>query len=409
MLSTYIRGDFPALGFYRSYLNTALVGLMPATVRDELVRGVIEYISDPHGKLRDARLQYAYLKRELTRLLQSRRPDNITLEMSTTSCIVKAVASLVLHIYKTRRERARVALTVHEYPGVVQAVRSLCESLGYACSSLEFIGREGVPEWEEDAERFIDEGGHIVVASSVEWVTGYRARIGKVGSKARRDGAWLVVDGAQQVGQLPLDPEASGVDFLCSTTRKWLLDPLGSLGVVHVSDRVLREDVRPYVFNLKNSLYSERDYCSPEGRLLGSLALKEDADRFMMINTPPPMSVNSAFHVASYLNSISLEAVQDHILGLRKVAEDMLEDAGFSYALQDYSFDSKSGILLVRTGMKPAREYELCKELERRGVAVSCRGQAGFHGIRISFHIYNNSDDIQVFVEELKRLSGGRG
>jgi len=91
-------------------------------------------------------------------------------------------------------------------------------------------------------------------------------------------------------------------------------------------------------------------------------------------------------------------------LELRKYLCDKLLSEGFS--VYGYTDDRKhwSGITLIRTGLDPSREREVVKVLKDRGIAVSYRGALGISGIRASTHFYNSKEDVEVFVEELKKV-----
>ena len=401
MLSVYLRHDFPSLGSFRSYLDTARVGLMPSIARDEAVRRLIEYHANPLAKIEEALWRYEHLKKGLARLLGASSQRNITLMGSTTSCIARSVGSILVSRLASDRIPLRVAVTIHGYPGVARAVKSLCRSLRGACADFSIVGRSGSPGWEEDAIEWFDEAPGVLVASSVEWVTGYVPRLESVAVAARKADGFLVVDGAQQTGHIPLDLSGIGLDVLCTTSRKWLLNPLSGLGIGYVSDRLIRS-IEPYIVGQHNVKADPSGLCDPAGpRLVDEL--RDDADRFMSISRPTVFSIDVANIVVEYLLSISPDAVKDHVLALRKILEDLAVDKKLGVALADENFDRKSGIALIETGLPPAKTMEVCKALSRRGVAVSCRGQAGFHGIRASMHIYNNEADIQVFIDELAR------
>ena len=404
MLSLYTRRDFPSLGLYRSYLNTALVGLMPRVLREEGVRSLIEYVSDPVGKTLDAAMKYEYLRKGLARLFGA-DPGEITIAGSTTSCIARIAASII--VSRAREgERTWIAATIHEYPGVVQAVRSICRSLSPACEGFSLVGSPGREQWEDDAELFLEEHpGAVLIASGVSWVAGYHADLARVAVRARKTGGYLIADVAQHVGNVVFNAHETGVDAACGTTKKWLLNPLSGMGVTYVSRRLIRE-VDPYLYNLHNLQFSTDDYCSGDDRLLGNLPFKEDADKFSTISRPSTFSLDVAGMVIDYILALSQEAINDHVIALRRVAEDLLEQEGIAYSLSGVPYSRRSGIILAMPGLRPARLLEICKSLQKRGVAVSCRSQAGFTGIRISVHIYNEARDVEVFVEDLHKMLG---
>ncbi len=400
MLSAYIRRDFAGLGVYRSYLDTARVGLMPFTVRDEAVSSLLEYLTDPLGKVADVAWKYEYLRKRLSRLIPAPGPENVTLMGSTTSCIVRTAASAMLYLSRETGEPVPIITTIHEYPGVLRALHSLCRSMPHACSGIHLAGSPGIASWEEEVVELAEKGPSIVVASSIAWVTGYLADLERVASKTRSSGGFLIVDAAQQLGQAVVDYNGIGVDIACGTSKKWLLNPLSNIGIAYVSERASR--IEPYIVGSHNVESSPLDLCDPSGPNL-SYRLLPDADRFMSISRPSLFSIDMAIGVVEYLLGISPHAIRDHIIALVRLAEDLAGEKGFSVALDGVSYDRRSGIVLVDMGLSPAKHFEACRRLSKRGIAVSCRGQAGYAGLRVSIHLYNNEDDVRVFFEEASR------
>ncbi len=401
MLSAYTRGDFPGLGSFQSYLNTAVVGLVPRTVRDKGLRSLLEFINNPLGKSQEALEVYNRIRILFSTLIGLGNKNNIVITNGTTDCIVSIAASLITKHYREHREPVIIGVTNQEFPGVVYALRSLCESLYTYCNKVVEIG--GTIEWEEDASTFLDKSGRLLVASSVQWTTGYKADLGDVLSE-RRDDSYIILDTAQHFGQSSVPIYMRRADAACGTSIKWLLMPVASLGIAYVNDRIV-EEVVPLVYGLSNLEIDniEKYYIDPsKNPLIDAPILKQDATRFLPIGKPSIHAMELFLESLNYLVSISPMAVEDHIMGLRKILVEMLEDMNLREYLEGYSYRSKSGIILVETGLKTLKEVELVRRLMSRGIAVSARGQSGIHGVRVSIHLYNNERDLYKFVDELK-------
>jgi selenocysteine lyase/cysteine desulfurase len=70
-----------------------------------------------------------------------------------------------------------------------------------------------------------------VRALTVSWVqfaSGYRVDLARLGRLCRERGVWFVVDAIQGVGAATLDVRACHVDLLACGAQKWLLSPWGS-------------------------------------------------------------------------------------------------------------------------------------------------------------------------------------
>ncbi len=72
-------------------------------------------------------------------------------------------------------------------------------------------------------ERFLVQGARLVAVSAVQFQTGLRMPLGRIGELCARYGAELCVDAIQACGVVPLDVKALGVDYLITGAHKWLL------------------------------------------------------------------------------------------------------------------------------------------------------------------------------------------
>ncbi len=81
----------------------------------------------------------------------------------------------------------------------------------------------------------IDERTKAVVISHVLWATGAVMPVAAIARIAHERGAFVVVDGAQSAGTIPIDLEAAtGADVYAVSGQKWLMGPEGT-GAVAVT------------------------------------------------------------------------------------------------------------------------------------------------------------------------------
>jgi L-cysteine/cystine lyase len=108
----------------------------------------------------------------------------------------------------------------------------------------------------EGLERGLTPRTRLVVLSHLIWTTGQQMPIAAVAERlnAHPNQPWLLVDGAQSFGSLPLAPDAAAADIYAFTGHKWACGPEG-LGGVLLSERVLAQS-RPTLIGWR-SLKSE--------------------------------------------------------------------------------------------------------------------------------------------------------
>jgi L-cysteine/cystine lyase len=134
-----------------------------------------------------------------------------------------------------------------EHDGVVAACRELAHRFGLRIHTLpvqQLRGEAGSVEGPllEVLEPSLTAQTRLVVLSHLLWRTGQRMPIAAVADRlaAHPQRPWLLVDGAQSFGSLPLAPDADRADLYAFTGHKWCCGPEG-LGGVLLSERVLAE------------------------------------------------------------------------------------------------------------------------------------------------------------------------
>ena len=95
----------------------------------------------------------------------------------------------------------------------------------------------------EELIRLIDHKTRVVAISHVQYASGFRVDLERLGRSARKHDALLVVDIIQSLGVRPLNVDAELIDVAAAACHKWLLTPEG-IGLLYLSDRA-RERIEP--------------------------------------------------------------------------------------------------------------------------------------------------------------------
>ena len=105
----------------------------------------------------------------------------------------------------------------HEFPSNLYPWLRLRDTLGVEVRlSEERAGRVDV----EELIRLIDSRTRIVAISQVQYASGFRADLERIGRAARAHDALLVVDGILALGVIPFNVEAELVDFAAGACHK---------------------------------------------------------------------------------------------------------------------------------------------------------------------------------------------
>lgn len=392
MLHRYVRGDFPGLGMFRSYLNTASYGLIPRQARDYTSKFVMEYSDDPLGAnnllvtLYERYLGYASSLFNVPKSL-------VSFTFKTTECI-----SRVLHSISPGRGD-EVLVSSHNFPSSLYLAESYCRRSGCVVKYLPC-------KTDYRLHDYVSGRTKAVIIDSVNWVTGERIELAPLAEVLEYSGGYLLVDAIQHLGVVPAHDLVKWGDLICAGGQKWLLAPTSGMGVMITSKR-LAESLDPLSYSLGNleevdweSFWADPDKGVELGLLSGS------ARRFAPLTLHSSIGLVLLGEAIKYLSNVGVEAVWSHVVGLRHMLLEEAERRGFE-VLSPLDEDRSSGIVLLDINREWINGLRIVKILSSRGVSVSFRGQCGISGMRVSMHLYNSPEDIYSFLDELEYVLGG--
>lgn len=228
----------------------------------------------------------------------------------------------------------------------------------------------------------IDYTTRVVAVSWVQYLNGFTIDLPALAAICREHNAWLVVDGVQGVGALPVPLDC--IDALAVGGHKWICGSEGA-GFLYLAPRLL-ERLQP--FNV--SWHSVAEDLSVAGAEIatesGVPALKPTAERFEE-GTPNAFGNVMLGEAVTMLGELGAEAIAARHRELQDLLVEGLRGKGYRIA-SSLREGERSGILsFVRDGHDPD---DLVNALKRDQIICLRRGDA----VRLSPHFYNNADDI---------------
>lgn len=179
------------------------------------------------------------------------RPANIAFTENATVSYLQALSSIPF-------ERDDVILTTRN---------------DYASNQIQFLSlqaRMGVQVLKAPDQR----GGGVDVQGVADLIRRHRPRlvsvtqiptnsglvqdVAAIGAVCREAGVLYLVDACQSIGQMPVDVDEIGCDFLSASSRKFLRGPRGA-GFLYVSDRVLEEGLEPLFLDMRGADWIAED------------------------------------------------------------------------------------------------------------------------------------------------------
>lgn len=242
----------------------------------------------------------------------------------------------------------------------------------------------------------VDERTRLISISHVPTNGGLVNPAEAVGAVARDAGVPFLLDACQSVGQLEIDVEALGCDFLSATGRKFLRGPRGS-GFLYVRRGIL-DDLEPPMVDLHGATWTTAD----------RYQLLPNARRFenWEFNYASVLGLGAAVEEALQWG---VAAIEERVVELGASLRTKLSEAGFE------TFDVGSRLCAIVTTMVPNRDpAEVRDLLFEAGINVSVTGvdttriDAERRGlpdlIRLSPHYYNTEEELDAAVHQLVLL-----
>jgi selenocysteine lyase/cysteine desulfurase len=283
-----------------------------------------------------------------------------------------------------------VVMTSHEHPGGAMPWFAVREATGIGIRTFEpGVGGDDTLGRLEDA---LTDRTRVVMVSHITCTTGLVLPVREVADLCRGRGIVCVIDGAQAIGQIPVDLHALGCDFYVASGHKWLLGPKGT-GVMYVRDEWLDRWRPSYVGAYSDSRF---DLAAGVFERLRPASASEYGTR----STPLLVGLGEAF---DFLSTIGIDLVAAQGARLARRLRDGLSAFGSVEILTPA--DSGAAILTFRLPASGGDPWEWSNRLRSEyGFRLRPVGEAGLDAVRASTHICNSEDEVDRLVEILGRL-----
>lgn len=321
------------------------------------------------------------------------KPENIALMNNTTQSL-GVLASLI-----PINSNENIIIPDIEFMSASIVWRERQKRIGFEIRSLKTFGGKFS---KDDIQRVMDENTRVIMISSVQEVSGFRADLKELMSLAKDRGAWLLVDGIQEVGVLEVNLNVTPVHAYCAGGHKWLGNPFG-LGFMYLSPE-LREELKPsYVgyLGLQEPKVGWNDYLKNRERTpFDRFDIMNEARVYESGGTPPWLAAVGLTHAITAIHHEGIIKIQEKVFELHDHLRDHLRRIGLKKYILGHGRDEfQSGILTFSLpGGLPQEEY-LLQKLSKNDVFVSLRSISGIGGIRVSPYYTNTLEDIDRLVE----------
>jgi selenocysteine lyase/cysteine desulfurase len=275
-----------------------------------------------------------------------------------------------------------VVSTDQEHPGGICPWRLAAKRRGVVVKELPLLpvlkdGPEAVVRLFADA---ITPRTRVLVVSHVSSGLGIRLPARELCALARERGLLAVVDGAQAVGQIPVDVKELGCDAYVASPHKWLLAPKGT-GFLYLR----RESQNRLWTTLASAAFEDRE---------------KGAFRFMQYGTGSVPLVHGLLAALRFVERIGIPRITRWDAELTRRLREGL--ARIPAARLSSPADPRFAAAITTFGVEGVPAKALQDALWSRKIRV--RAQGDERGVRFSTHLYVSPKDIDTALEVVASL-----
>lgn len=394
-----IRKDFPILerkvnGKPLIYFDNAATSQTPVQVIDSIVhyysflnanihRGV-------HTLSQEATDAYEKARVKLQKHFNAKKPSEIIFTSGTTQAI-NLVASGYASILNKGDE---IIVSASEHHSNIVPWQFACERSGATLKVIP-MNEKGILDLDAFAN-LLTNRTKLVAVQHVSNALGNIHSIEAIIEKAHEKGAVVLVDGAQSAPHIQTDVQALDVDFYAVSAHK-MYGPTG-VGVLYGKEELLNE-LPPYQGG--GEMIKEVRF---EASTYADLPHKFEA------GTPDICGGIAFGRAIDYIHELGIENIAKHEHELLKYATDKLKAIE---GITIYGNDNLSErTAVISFNLKGIHPYDVGTILDKLGIAV----RTGHHcaqpimefynipgTIRVSFAVYNTFEEVDIFIEGLKK------
>jgi selenocysteine lyase/cysteine desulfurase len=252
-------------------------------------------------------------------------------------------------------------------------------------------------------EQMIDDRVKLIAINWIPTNGGLMNPAAEIGRVAKSHGIPYLLDACQAVGQLPVDVEELGCDYLTSAGRKWLRAPKAT-GFLYVrEDRLAAGEPEPAMIDDFGALWTE-----PDG-----YELVDTARRYETHENSPALLLGLGA-AADYACALGLDNIREQVRhlaeGLRTELSSLpgvtVQDLGTEHAgLVTFTHDTVAAADITAALLN---ENITVKTVPRAGAFLDTLARDIPELVRISAHYFNSEDELATVLRALREVIGAR-
>jgi len=379
----YLRKHFSLPEDYH-YFNTAGIGAVPISVRDQVAKhwdNIEIYPRPGHDNKNWTSVKVAVSNS----IGGGGKSSNIALTNSTTEGI-----NILLNGFPWK-DGDEIITSTHEHPALHAPLINISHHKGVRLRVFDPDLVDGMNNIRRIFNLASDKT-RLIFVSLVTCTTGQWLPIEEIVEEAHKRGILVAIDGAQCTGSRALRMSDWNVDFYASGGQKWLLGPRRT-GLFYLKEEHL-DLVKPKTVGA----YSEKSY----DILNNEISWVDDASRYEYATQNGSLFLGLKNSI-NFLSELGFDEIRDHNEKLAEKLYQSLSEIKDVYIISPKQSEYRTAI--ISFGLKSMDYRYLSKALSRSRFRVRQVFEAGLQAVRVSIHIYNSEDEIEALLKEVRTLA----
>ena len=280
-----------------------------------------------------------------------------------------------------------IITTTHEHPALNIPLINQMKRRGVIVKYFEPDRKNGLNNVKLVSD-LITKKTRLIFISHRTTTTGQLLPVKEIGGLSKSKGIWFALDGAQAPGSMEIDVNSYNVDFYTFSSHKWVLAPRRT-GVLYI-----RKDMQDIVAPITVGAYSDNGFNLKEG----TLNFQPSAQRYEY-GTQNELLFTGLHESLKFINSIGVKKIREHNEILSERFYEDVKKTGVCELLSPEEREYRSSMITFRIPGKNLND--ITGAMGKDNIRVRPVSEAGLNGVRVSFHLYNNMDDVERAVKSI--------
>ncbi|NSW44560.1 MAG: aminotransferase class V-fold PLP-dependent enzyme [Bacteroidales bacterium] len=373
-----IRDYFPVTKKYH-YFQSAGMSPMPIPVYEKVVHGYRSLLENGDIYWHNDMQQLQKLYEKIAKIVNCKPNDIVFLDSNSMAM------SLVGISLKNKHTNFNIVSMEEEFP-------SNSVPFEYLGIKMKYVNHLNHRYDIDQILNVCDDKTLAVVTSYVQYCTGFRQSLLKLGNRLKQRNILLIVNATQAFPFFPIDMQAMNISVLTCSVHKWGF--CGHIGTIFITQEIFRKKYpSPIAGWLSVDVSKSNDFIHTAKGVPFEIWQSAQQYQYGSTNLKSRLALDASL---DFLTSYHINTLCQHLFNISSYLIEQLKSIDVEIISPSDHLDERSAI--VSFTLKKKANEDLVRYLEQKNIMVSLRN--GF--IRVSVNIFNNKADVDALINAIQ-------